>query len=151
MDNAMVEAMLQQAGLEDGFSEFFLHLECQSGTVLVDCSGPSQAERCVMHFNGCCWDPSGKAVTACVVWPDMRAHKTSAQASCRPAPKSDEPIKIVSSLELPSACGFAASPTLALVSQLAAANDVAKRAVLSEAKTGSVASTTECGSECEED
>lgn len=151
MDSAMVEAMLQQAGIEDGFSEFLLRLEDQSGTILVDCLGQSQAERCVAHFNGCCWDPSGKAVAARVVWPDTRGHKPAAQFSHRPAPKSDEPVKIVSSLELPSSVGFAASPTLALLSQPAAANSAAKQAALSGAKTGSVASTTEGGSECEEE
>jgi len=151
MDSAMVEAMLQQAGIEDGFSEFFLRLEGQSGTILVDCLGQSQAERCVTHFNGCCWDPSGKAVTARVVRPDIRARKPVAQFSYRPAPKSDEPVKIVSSLEPPSTFGFAASPTLALSSQPALANDAAKQVVLSGAKTGSVASTTEGFSECEEE
>jgi len=143
MDSAMVEAMLQQAGVEGGFSEFVLRLEGQSGTILVDCVGQSQAEKCMAHFDGCCWDPSGKAVSARVVWPDTNARKPAAQASCRPTPKSDEPVKIVSSLELPSAYGFAASPTLA--------NDAAKQAVLSGAKTGSVASTTEGGSECEDE
>jgi len=149
MDGAMVEVMLQQAGIEDGFAEFFL--EDHSGKILVDCLGQSQAERCVAHFNGCCWDSSGKAVSACIWRPDVPARKPAAQASCRLAPKSDEPVKIVSSLELPSACGFTASPTLALLSQPAAANDAAKQGVLSGAKTGSVASTAEGGSECEEE
>lgn len=142
MDSAIVEAMLQQAGMENGFSEFFLRLEGRSGAIFVDCLGQSQAKRCVAHFNGCCWDPSGKAVTAQVVRADMGARKPVAQFRCRPVRKCDEPVKIVSSLELPPAFG-SASPTWA--------NFAAQQVVQSGAKTGSVASTTEGGCELEEE
>jgi len=62
-----LDAMLEQAGLTNSIMGCVLGQEQDVGKALIYLADHNAAQICVDHFSGCCWDRSGKAVTAQVV------------------------------------------------------------------------------------
>jgi hypothetical protein len=58
----MMEAVLQQAGLDAGVLDMKMHVGKPCGKVVVTFSSLEVVERCIRHFYGCQWDASGTAV-----------------------------------------------------------------------------------------
>jgi len=76
LSEAMLEAVLQQAGLDDEHNGFTVRGGKNTGEVLVKLSSMFAAQRCVLHFDGCQWDKSGAAVTTEIIPPaNANAHK----------------------------------------------------------------------------
>jgi hypothetical protein len=139
-----------------------IYLRRQMGDVLVDCCTPRHAAICMEHFNGCCWDRSGRAVVARVL-PPATARTSRKTTASRPATKPSkalEPVKVVSSLSMPkpTPLSAAAAPfTPSAMQTSAGAADTEATAQLATAvedveKPGSsAASTAEGGSDCSEE
>jgi hypothetical protein len=62
----MMQAVLQQAGLESDVVNSQPKAGKPCGEVLLTLSGGDAAKRCVQHFQGRTWDPSGAKVTVTV-------------------------------------------------------------------------------------
>lgn len=66
---AMLEAMLQQAGLHEMYSGLTIQHSRSMSQVSVCFTNPAAAQRCALHFQGCRWDKSGPPVAANVIPP----------------------------------------------------------------------------------
>lgn len=67
LTEVMLEAVLEQAGLDDDVISMVPRTGKPSGHVLVTLSSFEMVERCVRHFNGRQWDPSGAMVRVDIV------------------------------------------------------------------------------------
>jgi len=136
-----------------------IYLRKQSGDVLVDCCTPHHAAICAEHFNGCCWDRSGRTVMARVLTSATTASSQRAMAvrhGTNPS-KALEPVKVMSSLSVPKPTDLsaAAAPFTPWVIQASATELTARSATVVEdiekpASASSAASTAEGGSDCGE-
>jgi len=63
----MLEAVLQQAGLEDSVLSMRPQKGNPCGSAEVTLSGRDAAELCLRHFKGCAWDRSGRVVSSSIV------------------------------------------------------------------------------------
>jgi len=63
LSKPLIEAMLQQAGLEETISKYEMSKGDPCGELLLHFSNHLLAAQCVRHFEGCQWDTSGTAVT----------------------------------------------------------------------------------------
>lgn len=77
---AMVEAMLQQAGLDSLYAGLTIKTGKPLNKVSVNFATPMAAQRCVAHFHGRQWDNSGPAVCAKIV-PPAPPHQNSTTAA----------------------------------------------------------------------
>jgi len=89
MSQAMLEAMLQQAGLDGMFSNLTVHAGRPYGQVHVNFASAIPAQRCVNHFQGCQWDKSGPAVCAQIVPPAVPLPKLQSIAKKQGKPNVD--------------------------------------------------------------
>lgn len=61
---ACVDAMLEQAGLQGAVMSRAIHRGSPCGEVVLRIAGQDVVERCIKHFHGRVWDPSGTPVSA---------------------------------------------------------------------------------------
>lgn len=64
LSSSMMEAVLQQAGLEGCVVNLQMKMGKRNGEAVVAFSNHAAAIRCMTHFQGCQWDSSGVNVTA---------------------------------------------------------------------------------------
>lgn len=64
---ALLEAMLEQAGLTGSMLGCVLGQDQDTGNALVYLSSGRAAQMCMDHFSGCCWDKGGSPVRARVM------------------------------------------------------------------------------------
>jgi hypothetical protein len=67
LSQTMMEAVLQQAGLDESILDIKLQVGKPCGKALVTYTSLQVVERCIRHFYGCQWDASGTPVHAEVV------------------------------------------------------------------------------------
>jgi len=67
----MMEAVLQQAGLDACVTNITLRSGKPVGEAIIIFSSRMAAEHCVTHFQGCQWDQSGKGVTTRILTPEQ--------------------------------------------------------------------------------
>lgn len=67
LSDVMMEAMLEQAGLDVSALSFDLRTGRPRGQAIVTFSSRRLAEQCSRHFHGCPWGPAGAPVTAQIV------------------------------------------------------------------------------------
>mmetsp|Transcript_18022 Transcript_18022/g.45480 ORF Transcript_18022/g.45480 Transcript_18022/m.45480 type:complete len:379 (+) Transcript_18022:30-1166(+) len=79
LSEPMMEAILQQAGLDSAAAGFKTKPGKPCGEATVTFSCPIAAERCVTHFMGCQWDQSGTAVKTKVVELGSKDKQTAKQ------------------------------------------------------------------------
>jgi len=79
LSEAMLEAVLQQAGLDGHHVGFNMKGGKNTGEVIVKFSSMFSAQRCVLHFEGCQWDKSGTAVTTEILPPSDDTTKMAAE------------------------------------------------------------------------
>mmetsp|Transcript_48579 Transcript_48579/g.125218 ORF Transcript_48579/g.125218 Transcript_48579/m.125218 type:complete len:447 (-) Transcript_48579:517-1857(-) len=83
LTDLMMEAVLQQAGLDSCVTGFSLKPGKPVGEAIISFSSRMAAEHCMTHFSGCQWDQSGKGVSARVI--SSGQEKPAAKASKKPA------------------------------------------------------------------
>lgn len=62
LSKSMMEAVLQQAGVENGVLDFSTKCGKSCGEAIVNFSSFKAAEKCAAHFKGCMWDQMGNSV-----------------------------------------------------------------------------------------
>lgn len=77
LSKAMLEAMLQQAGLDGMYDGLTIKTGKPASQVSVCFSTPVAAQRCATHFKGCRWDKSGAPVCAEIFAPTASPQGTS--------------------------------------------------------------------------
>lgn len=80
LSEPMMEAVLQQAGLDSAVVGFTMKSGKPCGEATVTFSCPIAAERCATHFTGCQWDQSGREVQTRIVDLTSKDKQTSKPA-----------------------------------------------------------------------
>ncbi|CAE8715893.1 unnamed protein product [Polarella glacialis] len=110
LSEAMLEAVLEQAGL--GVASFSVTKGKASGEVIVRVPTVFEAQKCVLHFQGCQWDKSGSSVITELIAPATAKKTKPAKADKKttglPALSAEAPAFQPKGLSAVTAAGLSA-------------------------------------------
>jgi len=94
LTDAMMEAILEQAGLEAATVSFTTRQGSVCGDATIKLSSNSAAQQCIRHFHGCQWAASGVVITAQLSSPakksSSKAHRQGLEFADMPGLSKDE-------------------------------------------------------------
>jgi hypothetical protein len=105
LSDLAMEAMLEQACLEDHVVGIKTRQGKRCGSLTLSMKTRDAAERCVLHFDGRCWDPSGTVVRAILIERSVAGFGGNATFSVAEEAMDCPPKKIEqvgSTIEMPS-------------------------------------------------